>query len=57
MEKFILNSIGKITVRDNQTVIELDKKYIPALNGLDGFSTYKYCGGLVIVIMNLHALN
>lgn len=37
MANFILNSIGKITVRDDETVIELDKQYIPALSGMEGF--------------------
>lgn len=34
---FILNPIGKISVCENETVIELEKQYIPALKGLDGF--------------------
>lgn len=38
MEKITLNSIGKVVVRDGETTIELDKKYIKALTGLDGFS-------------------
>ncbi len=37
MSSFTLNSIGKISVRGNETVIELEKKYIPAMTGLDGF--------------------
>ncbi len=37
MSSFKLNSIGKIFIRDNETVIELEEKYIPALTGLDGF--------------------
>ena len=36
-DSLILNPIGKISVNDGEAVIELDKKYIPALNGLDGF--------------------
>lgn len=37
MSSFTLNSIGVISVVNGETVIELDKKYIPALTGLDGF--------------------
>jgi len=37
MENFTLNVIGTVSVRDNQTMIELDKKYVSALTGLDGF--------------------
>ncbi len=37
MNSFTLNSIGKISMHEGETVIELDKKYIPALTGLDGF--------------------
>ena len=37
MDSFTLNPIGKISVRENETVIELDRRYIPALTGLDGF--------------------
>lgn len=37
MEKLALTPIGKIIVHDDETVIKLDQKYIPALTGLEGF--------------------
>lgn len=37
MSKFTLNSIGEVSVQNGETVIKLNKKYIPALTGLDGF--------------------
>lgn len=38
MNNFTLHSIGQVRSNDNGTFIEVDKKYIPALQSLDGFS-------------------
>ena len=38
MTNFRVNQIGKISVRDMETFIELEGEYIPALQALDGFS-------------------
>lgn len=37
MNHLSLRPIGKIAVRDDETVIELKPEYIPALTGLEGF--------------------
>ncbi len=37
MENLTLTPIGKIIVRDGCPAIELDKRYSPALRGLEGF--------------------
>jgi tRNA-Thr(GGU) m(6)t(6)A37 methyltransferase TsaA len=37
MEKQMINPIGRIIVRDDETIIKLEKEFIPALSGLDGF--------------------
>ncbi len=38
MQNFQVNSIGKISVNEGGMFIELEPKYIPALQALDGFS-------------------
>lgn len=38
MQNFQVNPIGKINVNDDGMFIELEPKYIPALQALDGFS-------------------
>lgn len=38
MKQFQVNPIGKINVNEEGTFIELDSKYIPALQALNGFS-------------------
>ncbi|WP_313180619.1 SAM-dependent methyltransferase [Lacrimispora sp.] len=38
MQKFHVNPIGKINVNEDGMFIELEQKYIPALQALDGFS-------------------
>lgn len=38
MQNFEVNPIGKISVREGEIFIELEPKYIPALQALDGFS-------------------
>ncbi|MDO5559666.1 MAG: SAM-dependent methyltransferase [Oscillospiraceae bacterium] len=38
MNNFTVNSIGRVRVSEEGFCVELDKKYIPALQGLDGFS-------------------
>ncbi|MBU5675845.1 SAM-dependent methyltransferase [Alkaliphilus sp. MSJ-5] len=38
MQNFQVNSIGKISVNERGMFIELEPKYIPALQALDGFS-------------------
>ena len=38
MSNFTINSIGEICNNEDGTFIQLDKKYIPALQALDGFS-------------------
>ncbi|HBU13148.1 MAG TPA: tRNA (N6-threonylcarbamoyladenosine(37)-N6)-methyltransferase TrmO [Clostridiales bacterium] len=38
MQKFEVTPIGKVTVNNDGSFIELDEKYIPALTALDGFS-------------------
>ena len=38
MENYKVNPIGWIRCREEGTFIELEKAYIPALKGLDGFS-------------------
>ncbi|EQF25667.1 hypothetical protein QEW_1782 [Clostridioides difficile CD160] len=38
MKQILVNPIGKIRVQGEEIFIELDKKYIPALKGLDGFA-------------------
>lgn len=38
MSNYEVNPIGKICNNDNETFIELDPQYIPALKALDGFS-------------------
>jgi len=38
MEKLMLQPIGRVCVRDGETTLVLDKKYVPALAGLEGFS-------------------
>jgi tRNA-Thr(GGU) m(6)t(6)A37 methyltransferase TsaA len=38
MKNLQVNQIGKISVRDKGTYIELEREYIPALQALDGFS-------------------
>lgn len=37
MSSFSVRTIGSISVSENETFIRLDKEYIPALTGLDGF--------------------
>lgn len=37
MENFIVKPIGKIVASDNDVSIHLEKNFIDALNGLDGF--------------------
>lgn len=37
MSHYEVNPIGKICNKDNEAFIELDSKYIPALQALDGF--------------------
>ena len=37
MNSFTVNPIGKISVREGETVLELNHELIPALTGLDGF--------------------
>lgn len=37
MNNFIVKPIGKIVTCGNETAIHLNKEYIPALKGLDGF--------------------
>lgn len=37
MENLIVKPIGKFALRDDETVIVLDPKFIPALKGLQGF--------------------
>lgn len=38
MQKFMVHPIGKISANENGMFIELEPKYIPALQALDGFS-------------------
>lgn len=38
MKNITVNPIGKISVNDGEACVVLDKKYIPALEGLEGFS-------------------
>jgi tRNA-Thr(GGU) m(6)t(6)A37 methyltransferase TsaA len=38
MQNFQVNPIGKISISTRGMFIELESKYIPALQGLDGFS-------------------
>lgn len=38
MQNFQVNAIGKINVNEGSMFIELESKYIPALQALDGFS-------------------
>lgn len=38
MQNFQVNSIGKINVNEDGMFIELEPRYIPALQALDGFS-------------------
>jgi len=38
MEKLQVNRIGTININDKGMFIELEQKYIPALQGLEGFS-------------------
>ena len=38
MQKLLLNPIGKININENGMFIELEPKYIPALQVLEGFS-------------------
>lgn len=38
MSSFQVNPIGQINIREEGMFIELEKKYIPALQALDGFS-------------------
>lgn len=38
MKNFKVNPIGKVNISERGMFIELESKYIPALQGLDGFS-------------------
>lgn len=38
MEHFKVNAIGKISIKQQGVCIELEPEYIPALEGLEGFS-------------------
>lgn len=38
MSNFTVNSIGKVCNNENGTFIQVDEKYIPALQALEGFS-------------------
>lgn len=38
MEKMSVNRIGQVNINDSGIFIKLDEKYVPALQGLDGFS-------------------
>ena len=38
MQTFQVKSIGQIKVNENGMLLEVDRKYIPALRALDGFS-------------------
>ncbi|SBV99882.1 conserved hypothetical protein [uncultured Eubacteriales bacterium] len=38
MQNFLVNPIGKINVKEEGVFIELQPKYIPAMQALDGFS-------------------
>lgn len=38
MENFSVNPIGKININEEGMFLEIEKKYIPALQGLEGFS-------------------
>lgn len=38
MSNFMVHSIGKVCNNENETFIKVDKKYIPALQALEGFS-------------------
>lgn len=38
MEQFIVNPIGRVRITQEGMLIEVDKKYSPALKELDGFS-------------------
>jgi tRNA-Thr(GGU) m(6)t(6)A37 methyltransferase TsaA len=38
MKIFSVKSIGKISVKEGEMFINIEKEYIPALQGLDGFS-------------------
>lgn len=38
MQKFMVHPIGKISANENGMFIELEPRYIPALQALDGFS-------------------
>ncbi len=43
MEKMKLKSIGKIVTNQEGMYISLDKSYLPALEGLEGFSHIQVC--------------
>lgn len=38
MSNYSVHPIGKVCNKENGTFIELDKEYLPALQGLEGFS-------------------
>jgi len=40
VENFSINPIGKINVNDDGTFVEVDKKYLAAMQALDGFSHF-----------------
>ena len=38
MQKFTVNTIGKISINNEEMLIKLEPQYIPALQALNGFS-------------------